>query len=264
MNFMSHIGLHKVAAALAAIALLSAQQVVPSRQTSGDAYQQHLARVRPLLPARSALPPLLDLSQSDGKETAANHAWENRFTGSMGVREHLDPGIGEPAGPGSISTTTNEWATPIWALPAHSCDAVVIATPAASSAHLSYNRRFVYSTFLLDVLKVLKGSKRGIKEGERLTGAQLGGTIRFPSGHVETFLMVEEGFMEPGKQYLLFMWKSIPSDSTYVVAEPYLIQNGLVFPIRTVADVSAYEKGMPVKDFEAKVRALIAKNIDSN
>jgi hypothetical protein len=47
-----------------------------------------------------------------------------------------------------------------------------------------------------------------------------------------------------------------------MIAEPYLIQDGLVFPIKTEADVSAYENGMPVQQFEAKVTSAIAKNID--
>jgi hypothetical protein len=47
-----------------------------------------------------------------------------------------------------------------------------------------------------------------------------------------------------------------------MIAELYLIQDGLVFPINTAADVSAYEKGMPVQQFEAKVKSAIAKNID--
>jgi hypothetical protein len=47
-----------------------------------------------------------------------------------------------------------------------------------------------------------------------------------------------------------------------MVAELYLIQDGLVFPINTEADVSAYAKGMPVQQFKAKVEAAIAQNVD--
>jgi hypothetical protein len=68
-------------------------------------------------------------------------------------------------------------------------------------------------------------------------------------------------FLDIGKQYFLFIWK--PSRTkTYMIAEPYLIQDGLVFPIKTEADVSAYDNGMPVQQFEAKVTSAIAKNID--
>ena len=103
-----------------------------------DAYQDHLDKVRRLLPPHSALPPLLDLSKPNPNEEGANRAWENYFTGSMGVREHLDPGIAE-AGLGSISTTTTDYAGPMLPLTARSCD-VVIAKPCceADSFQRSY------------------------------------------------------------------------------------------------------------------------------
>jgi hypothetical protein len=48
-----------------------------------------------------------------------------------------------------------------------------------------------------------------------------------------------------------------------MASESYLIQHDLVFPMNTVADVSAYE-GMPLKDFEVKVRTAITKNINTD
>jgi hypothetical protein len=130
---------------------------------------------------------------------------------------------------------------------------------------MASNRRFVYSSFSLEVSNVLHAKKKNsIRDGERIFAAQFGGSVRFPSGHVATFLLDGEGFMEVGKQYLLFIWKPVRTDETYVVAEPYLIQDGMTFPVKTLADVSAYEKGMPFKEFEARVKTAIAKNIDRN
>jgi hypothetical protein len=245
-----------------ASALVSAATLI---QTSPEhARQIHTNKVRQLLPPHSALPPLLDLSQSGENLEGASRKWEDRFTGMMGVREITDPGILEPAGPGSISTTTTEYGTPLWALPARACDAVIIAMPVVSKAHLAYNRRYVYSTFSLEISQVLKGkSAQGIRKGERVTAAQFGATLRFPSGHIETFIMAREGFLEVGKQYLLFVWKPIRSDRIYVAADAYLIEEGLVFPVNLDAHESPYER-MPFTKFEAKVKAAIAKNIDAN
>jgi hypothetical protein len=244
----------------AAIAIGAASaQISPER-----AYQIQMNRVRHLLPPHSALPPLLDLSKTSSIGGGASRKWENRFTGSMGVREISDPGLHGPGGPVSISTATTEYVGPIWALPARSCDAVVMGRIVADRAQLAYNRRFVYSLFSVEVLQVLKGNrKQGVREEERINATQLGGSVRFPSGHMETFILANEGFMELGSQYLLMLWKPIRSDDTYMVAESYLIQGGVTFPIKTLADVSRYD-GMPAKDFEAKVKAAIAKNIDTN
>jgi hypothetical protein len=199
-------GRYLTAAKVIAAELLIAVAVVSGQTSPEHARQIHINKVRQLLPPHSALPPLLDLSHSSANLNGASQKWEDRFTGMMGVREITDPGILEPAGPGSISTTTTEYGTPLWALPARACDAVVIARPVASEAHLAYNRRYVYSTFSLEISQVLKGkSGQGIRKGERVTAAQFGATLRFPSGHIETFIMAREGFLEVGKQYLLFV-----------------------------------------------------------
>ena len=244
----------------AAIAMGAASaQISPER-----AYQIQMNRVRHLLPPHSALPPLLDLSKPSSIGGGASRNWENRFAGSTKGREITDPGLQGPGGSGSISTTTIEYVGPIWALPVGSCDAVVIGSVGAKAAHLDHNRRFVYSLFSVEVSQVLKASSRHpIREGGRITAAQLGGNIRFLSGYVETFVSANEGFMELGREYLLFLWKPIRSDDTYMVAEPYLIQDGSIFPITRLAHVSPYD-GMPAKDFEAKVKAAIAKNVDTN
>ena len=257
-------GRYLTAAKVIAAKLLIALTVVSGQATPEDAGQIHINKVRQLLPPHSALPPLLDLSQPGANLDGASRKWENRFTGSMGVREHADPGILGPAGPSSISTTTTEYGTPLWALPARGCEGVFIATPVSGTAHMAYNRRFVYSLFSLEISRVLKASgKHHIRERERITAAQLGGTVRFPSCHVETFLLANEGFLELGKPYLLFLWKPIRSDDTYAVAEAYLIQESLVFPINLDAHEASYE-GVAVEEFEARVNAAIAKNVDTN
>ncbi len=224
---------------------------------------EHLSRVQRLLPPHSGLPPLLNLSQAETPENRASRVWEDRFTGIMGVREITDPGIPVPSEATSVLLTTNEYVG-LYALPAHNCDGVVIAKPIACNVHLAYNRRFVYSNFTMQVAEVLKRKKRpGLQKGEQILAAQFGGRIRFPSGHVETCILANEGFMELGKEYLIFIWQPVRSDETYVVSEAYLMQNDSVFPIKTFADVSTYN-GMPVETFEAKVKAAIAKNVDSN
>lgn len=48
-----------------------------------------------------------------------------------------------------------------------------------------------------------------------------------------------------------------------MAADAYLIQDDFVFPINLDAHESPYN-GMPFTKFEAKVRAIVAKNIDAN
>ena len=225
---------------IAATVTLAGQQATPQKEDLKGVYQRIVRRVQESLPPHSGLPPTIDLTHPQQALPGAGRAWEDRFKGWMASNQHPDPGLTGPAGPGSISTTIIEWVGRFRALPAHTSDAVVVATPTASSAHFAYNQSFVYTSYNLDVSTVLKGSeKNGIKEHERITCTQLGGIVRYPSGHVEAFLFANEGFLELNKPYYLFLWKPLRSEDIYTISEAYLIQDGLVFPILTDADVSA-------------------------
>jgi hypothetical protein len=136
----------------------------------------------------------------------------------------------------------------------------VIATVTAASARIAYTHTFVYSRYSLKISKVFKGKpKNGFGEGRQVIAVQFGGRVLFPSGHMASFIMPGYGFLDVGKQYVVFIWTP-PHTKTYMLANPYVIQGGVVFPLETVPDVSAYEKGMRVQQFEARVEAAIAKN----
>jgi len=235
-----------------------------SEQVLQDAYLAHLDRVRKMLPPHSGLPSLLDLSKSESNDLEKDRAWESMFKGIMGTRVITDPGARRPSEATSVLTNFIDTVGQASALPVRSCDAVMIASPIATDIHISEDRTYVYSRFSLQVSEVLKKSKKAdIREGSEIVAVQLGGRIRFPSGHMATFILARHGFLDLGQRYLLFVWKPTTSIDIYVASEAYLIQGGAVFPIATVADASAYE-GMPLKDFETKVRLVIAKNVNSN
>ncbi|MBV8550730.1 MAG: hypothetical protein JOY54_05470 [Acidobacteriaceae bacterium] len=230
-----------------------------------DAYADHVKHLRDVLPEHSALPPTADLSKPQTDPREAGRLWEDRFTGSMGVREHIDPGLRVPSEATSISLTTTEYATPGWALPVHECDAILVGVPTAGSVHISYNQRFVYSTFFVRVEKVLKAkNKNEFREGNQIITAELGGTVRYPSGHEATFILAGRGFIETGKQYFLFVWKPIRSDKTYMTAEAYVIEEGKVFPVNLDFNESWYEKGVSLPDFRAKLKAALEEDTNAN
>jgi hypothetical protein len=52
-------------------------------------------------------------------------------------------------------------------------------------------------------------------------------------------------------------------DDIYVVAQAYTIEGGVVFPVMNDAHPWAYE-GMSLKDFEARTKRAIEKNVDRN
>jgi len=230
-----------------------------------EAYSEHLARLKDVLPKYSGLPPLVDVSESKPDQGDVERAWEERFKGVMGFStEIVDRGVESPTRATSISLATVEWGTHVYALPARSCGAVIIAEPVASEARVAQNRLFVYSRFSLHISQILKANRKmGIQRGQSIIATQFGGSVRFQSGHMETFLLAKEGFLERHNQYVLFIWKPAESKRAFMIAQPYLVDHGMVYPVSTIADASAYD-GMPAESFEAKVRAAIAKNIDTD
>ncbi len=254
-----------IPAVLLLVSLGLSQESSPlSEQVLQDAYSAHLKRVRKMLPPHSGLPPLLDLSKSALNDAAKDRAWERMFNGTMGTRVITDPGAPRLSQVTSVATTFIDTVGRPAALPAQECDAVLIAKAFGSDVRFAHTHTYVYSLFSLEVSQVLKrNNKARIREGEKIVAVQLGGRILFPSGHMETFILAAQGFLEVGREYVIFIWKPAKSIDTYIASETYLIQGDLVFPINTVADVSAYE-GMPLKDFEAKVRAAISKNVNTD
>ena len=235
-----------------------------SGQTLKDAYSAHLSRVRKMLPPHSGLPPLLDLSKSASNDSEKDCAWESTFKGIMGTRAIIDPGARPPSEATSVLTNFIDTVGQAFALPAQICDAVVIASPISADVYISQDHTYVYTRFSLRVSEVLKRSKKAnVEDGSEIAAVQIGGRIRFPSGHMATFILARHGFLDLGQKYLLFVWKPAKSTNIYVASEAYLIKDGAVFSISTVGDASAYE-GMPLQDFETKVKAVIAKNANSN
>ena len=230
-----------------------------------DAYSAHLRRVQAMLPAHSGLPPLLDLTQHQSDEGKKDRAWEDRYSGIGLSRGISDPGVAAPSEVTSIATTFIDGVGRPSALPAKHCEAILIATPVLAESKMAYTRTFVYSRYMLKIEKILKGKqKNGFRTGGQIQAVELaGGRVRFPSGHMTSFIRPGYGFLDVEKRYVLFIWTP-PHTQTYTIANPYAIQDGLVFPLETVPNVSAYQKGMPVQQFEARVKAAIAKNIDTD
>lgn len=256
-----------VSAAITLLASFAAFSQVANQILSEDElaklYADHDRRVLGLLPLHSALPALLHLSKPIESGPGAGKKWEDRFTGSTGVRPvDYDPGVRSANELTSISTTTIEYAGQAGPLQARSCKLIIIGRPENASPHLAYNHRFVYSLYQVNVLELLKSKGRhAIKTGQLSNAAQLGGSIRFASGHQAFFWEANDGFMALNERYLLFLWNPVPSSDTYMVSEVFLLQNERVFPIQLSSGEEQYSD-TPADQFIARAKKLISANKD--
>ena len=228
-----------------------------------ETYAKHEHGIRNALPPYSSMPAVLDLTGKQLQDgTCDQHiAWEDRFSGVMSIRPISDPGVPAPFEATSTSLTTTDGVCCIYAVPAKQSSLVVIARPTSSKVCVAKSLRYVYTRFLLEISEEYKHNKREPHGGQHVA-AQFGASILFPSGQLTTFLVDNDGFVGLQKQYILFLWKPVRSDDTYVITQAYLIEDGLVFPVSTSAgNASRYTK-VPFKDFESKVKMAVAKNID--
>lgn len=254
-----------------AISQQAANQQEATNHAIQEAYEKHDAKVRGLLPPYSGPPLVLDVYQKslqDGLCDPQQHtAWETLFNGSMGSSPIADLGFSKALDSTATTMVTIDTFAPIYSLPAKLAFAVVIAKPVAGKVCIPESRRYVYVKLTLEVLKQFKPTKSDNKhmhETAQLTAVDFGGTIRFPSGYLETFLLSQEGFVEIGKEYVLFMWKPVPSDDMLIISQAYLIQDGFVFPVSSNGDAERVYTKMPLLEFEAKVKAAVAQNIDAD
>ncbi|HEX7363488.1 MAG TPA: hypothetical protein VF283_23600 [Bryobacteraceae bacterium] len=236
-----------------------------------EAYAKHDIKIRHLLPPYSGPPLLLDLFQrrlEDGTCDPDQHvAWETHYNGIMAGATIVDHGFSKPSDATATTLVTIDTFAPTYSLPAKDSSLVVIAKPVAGKVCIPRNRRFVYTKFALQVLKEFPkahGEKIESQKSKQLTAVEFGGSVRFPSGYLETFLLNHEGFVEVGEKYVFFLWKQIPSDDIYVELQAYLVRDGLVFPVDADGDARTVYTKMPLPEFEAKVQAAVQRNIDTD
>lgn len=144
-------------------------------------------------------------------------------------------------------------------IPASISTAVVVGTIRSGKCFVSKDHNYVYTDYQVKVDQVLKPDPEGaLTVGAELVAAREGGAVRFPSGHVTNFFTVGHGLPEIGAQYVLFLWKSLPSLPEYeiILDAGYQLGGGRVYPLD---DINSQYVGVDVAVFMGEVqRAIIA------
>lgn len=223
--------------------------------------EQFLQSIRAALPAHSAMPPVTDLAIALAPTSLANGAWEEKYRNMEGlIRRDVTNLSDDSSAIGGLATTTTEESGGV-ALPAHDSSVVVIGTVVSSASHIASNKHLVYSDYQLRVKKLLKGSNVDFgSEQSDIDVLLFGGGIRFPTGYTQYFVIHGVGFLENGKDYLLFLWRSTKGMRAYDVLGAYLLQRQEVYPI-VVGQKGAYA-GTAVHEFESAVTSAIRANMN--
>jgi hypothetical protein len=139
-----------------------------------------------------------------------------------------------------------------------SSTAIVIGTVTTAKAFVSEDRTFVYSDYQIHICEVLKPDpNRAIPIDDQITAWATGGSIHFPSGHIEHFIISGRGFPEIGSQHLFFLWRADSKVDAYAISTAFAIKDGVVHPLDDRQDAAQFE-GMPATDFLNLLRAAIS------
>lgn len=202
--------------------------------------------------------------QPESPENAARRQLrEKRYSESNLPRRVADPGplvdgqsetanlrfidyvaVGKPSDPRGIPVSTST--------------AVVVGTTLSGKCFVTKDRTYVYTDYHIKVDQVLKqDAGANLSVGDELVAAREGGAVHFPSGHVTNYLTVGHGLPEVGSQYILFLWRPIPTLTEYeiILDAGYQLQNGRVYPLD---DVNSQYSGVDVTAFLAEVQKAIA------
>jgi hypothetical protein len=136
----------------------------------------------------------------------------------------VDPGT-QDHGPETVRMTYVDTIENLAPLPTDQSSAVVVADIRTAHAAIASHGTAVYTMYEADVSSWIKSSSP-----KTITLFQLGGTIRFPSGHIRHFLISDQGFLSPGGRYLLFL-SALDDGPSWKILTAYLVSGGQVFAL---------------------------------
>lgn len=155
--------------------------------------------------------------------------------------------------------TGTDWYLGVPAFPLGQSDAVIVGEVTASEAHLSNDKRGVYSEFSIRVNGVLKNNRdTPLSVGDLVVGEREGGVVRFQGGRLFEYTIFHQGMPRTGRNYLFFLSRNKQGED-YAIVTAYEFRRGQVVPLDESAAFSFY-KNSDEHEFLNIVRAEIARN----
>jgi hypothetical protein len=156
----------------------------------------------------------------DPKDRALRKLRSSRYDGGGPIKEST---------PESEVTLINEIEYP--ALPVANSDAVVLGEVADAQAHLSNDKKRVYSEFSVRIEELLKDNKCApLAHGSIIITERPGGKVKFPSGQIKKYRTEGQGMPQVGRQYVFFL-KHNADRANYYLVTAYELRDGKVFPV---------------------------------
>ena len=207
-------------------------------------YREHNKKIKERFPT-------VDYNKLDSADPAKK-AKKNRYNDGDWVYSNVGPDINE-----AIYTPEPHVTFP--PLPVAESDIVVVGTIGSGEAHLSDNKKNIFSEFSLIVEEVLKAGTPGIGQGSVLTADRIGGHVIYPNGQKFLYRVFGVNMPQVGSRYLLFLTSKHNKEDLAILTAYELTQTGAV-PLDEQLPQTASLNGVSEKDILQRVRGLIANS----
>jgi len=143
------------------------------------------------------------------------------------------------------------------ALPVAESKYVVLGRVTAAEAHLSENKKNVYSEFTVLVEKVFKTAKNSVVEGSEITVDRIGGYVKYPGGRTLLYRVAATNMPGVEERYLFFLTSRNNEDLTILTA--YAITADGVAPLDDAEQFEAF-RGLGEEILIQRLRDSLAKS----
>jgi hypothetical protein len=184
----------------------------------------------------------------DPEKNAKRKEKAKRYNDNDLVDSRGEPGVDEAA-----LTLEPHFILP--ALPVAESEIVVVGTIATAQAHLSENKRNIFSEFTVTVEDVLKSKIQGVEQGSVLTIDRVGGHVKYPNGHTILYRIAGLNMPQTGGRYLLFLTLKHNNEDISILTAYQLTPNGAI-PLDEPYHVASLT-GVSEVDILQRVRNLI-------
>jgi len=142
------------------------------------------------------------------------------------------------------------------ALPVAKSEVVLIGVVGETKAHLSENKRNIFSEFLVAVETVFRTDNQEVKQGSAVTVDRMGGSIKYPNG--QKILYRVSGMYMPkiGGRYLFFLNSINKHD--YGILTAYELTEAGVIPLDMSSQFFVWE-GKSETEILKELRGLLLK-----
>jgi hypothetical protein len=151
----------------------------------------------------------------------------------------------------------NEGGIDFPAFPVAESTVIILGTVTAAEAHLSENKKNVYSEFKVLAEKVFKSSKRSVVDGTELTVDRIGGYVKYPNGFTVLYHISGTNMPLTGERYLFFLTSKNQQDLSVLTA--YEIGTKGVAPLDESPQFEQY-RGISETALLQKLRDVLAQS----